>query len=109
MASFAGVSFDANADDYQETRDSRTSIQDIPGGDTFYVDLAGRGQLKISMTVLLDDNGAYGALNGQLGHEGSLSIETLDGHSAVLTKVGRAQPYPSGQVKASIEFLVVDT
>jgi hypothetical protein len=109
MASFAGISFDVDGADYSESRESRTTIQDIPGGDVFYVDLAGRGQLKITLSILLDDAGAYGALNGQLGNQGSLAIDTLDGHQAVLTKVGRAVPYPSGQVVATAEFLVTDT
>lgn len=108
MASFGTVSFTADRQGFQESRDARTAIIEIPGGDNFYVDMAGRSPLKISVNCLLADAGAWGALNSLLGLERVLTIETLNTHNAVLMSLTRPAPQIDGQVQSTANFVITD-
>ena len=59
MASFGTESFTALTDSLQETREARVTIIDIPGGDNFYVDRAGPGPQRMSLNIVLADDGAW--------------------------------------------------
>lgn len=112
MATFATsditVTFTADAKTYQETREAKVAVQDIPGGDNFYADRGGRSPLHWSVSVLLLNDTVWGQLNAALGDQGSLTIETLDSHSAVLLRIGRPYPSSNGETLATAEFLILD-
>lgn len=108
MASFNGITFTADGGDFEESREARVAVQDIPGGDTFYADRAGRAPLKWRLGILLPDGTAWGALNSSIGQQSSLSVETLDSHTAILMRVSRPSPFLDGQVRANVEFLITD-
>lgn len=108
MASFGGVSFVVDTDGFQESREGRVSIVEIPGGDTFYVDRAGRSPLKLNLDVLLPDAGSWGTLNSLIGQEQTLNVETLDSHLAVLMSVSRPAPQLDGTTKATVQFIVTN-
>ena len=108
MASFGAVSFTVDTDSFQESRDARVTLVEIPGGDGFYVDRAGRSPLKLNVNVLLANESAWGALNALLGQEQSLVIETLNTHDAVLMSVSRPAPAADGQVRGTANFLITD-
>ena len=112
MSSFAApgatVTFEALYGDYEESRAARVAIQEIPGGDTAYADQAGRSPLRWKMTMAIADESAWGALNAVLGEEGTLSVDTLNTHSAILMSVSRRAPYLDGTTVASAEFLITD-
>lgn len=107
-SAFNGISFTADGGNFEESREGRVAIQEIPGGDFFYVDRGGRSPQHIRMDVVLEDASAWGALNAAIGDEGTLTIDSLDTHSAVLMRVSRSAPFADNQVKASVEFLITD-
>lgn len=113
MASFTtssvSASFTADGNDFQESREARVGIQEIPGGDVFFADRAGRSPLKWSLSVVLLNDTVWGQLNAALGSEGTLAVESLDTHTAVLMKVSRPVPSMTGEVRATVEFLITDT
>lgn len=113
MSSFAGgsfsVTFTVQRDSFAESRQGRVAVQEIPGGDEFFVDLGGRSPLTIKLKAIIPDATSWGALNGAIGTEGLLAIDTLDSHQAVLMNAQRDAPYgPDGQMSANLEFIVVD-
>jgi hypothetical protein len=108
MASFGAVSFVAGIDSFQENREGRVTIIEIPGGDNFYVDLAGRTPLKLNLNILLASLGAWATLNTLLGTEASLVVETLDTHDAVLMSLSRPAQQPDGQTIATAQFVITD-
>lgn len=108
MASFGGVTFIVDTDSFQESRDGRVNIVEIPGGDTFYVDRAGRSPLKLSLSILLPDASAWGTLTSLIGQEQTLSVETLDTHLAVLMSASRSAQNLDGTSKASVSFVVTN-
>lgn len=108
MPTFAGVTFETDAEQFNESREARVAVQEIPGGDTFYVDRAGRSPLKWTVGMLLPNGASYGSLNAVLGTQGELSISGLDIHQAVLMRVSRPAPEIDGQTRATAEFLIVD-
>lgn len=109
MSGFAGVSFVADFDSFRERREARVTVQDIPGGDIFYVDRAGRGPLTISVSILVNDEGAWGALHANIGNQSTLAIDGLTSHQAVLMSVERGKVYIDGRTIGTAEFLIVDT
>lgn len=108
MSDFGGVSFIVEADDYSEHRTGRVAIQEIPGGDTFYVDRGGRGPMFVDVTVLLQSLTLLGSLMTQLGQSGSLRVDGRDTHDATLMEVGGPAQQIDGQTKATLKFLVTD-
>lgn len=102
------VTFESIGDGFNESRDARVAVQEIPGGDAFYVDRAGRGPLNWTVAMFLASSAAYGQLNAALGQEGTLSVSPLDTHSAVLMKVSRPSPLGDGRTRATAEFLITD-
>ena len=108
MASFGIVPFTVDTDSFQESRDARVSVIEIPAGDRFWVDRAGRSPLKLSISILLPNSSAWGTLNTLLGTEQPLVIETLDTHAAVLMTLTRPAPQIDDQVKASATFIITD-
>jgi hypothetical protein len=112
MSSFVNgtvnVTFTVDRDGFSEQRDARTSVQEIPGGDEFTLDLAGRQPHKLSAKVTLSSETSWGAMNAALGTVGSLQIDTLTTHEAVLMSVSREAPYLDGQVSANVDFLITD-
>ena len=108
MASFAGVNFTADFDSYRENREARVTVLDIPGGDIFYVDQAGRGPMTVSVGVLVNDESSWGALHSNIGRQGSLNVDGLTSHQAVLMKCERGKVYANGQTVGSLDFLIVD-
>ena len=106
MASFGPVSFTVDVDAYEEKREARVAIQEIPGGDTFYVDRAGRRPLFWSFGILLANFGGWAALNSLIGTSATLSIELNDSHTATLMSLSRPGPQVDGQTRASAEFLI---
>lgn len=113
MSSFSAsggtINFTAVSGDYEETRAARVAVQEIPGGDEFTVDLAGRSPLRWKIQMHIENDSAWGALNAVLGQAGSLNVDTLDGHAAVLINVSRRAPYLDGTTLATGEFLITDT
>lgn len=113
MASFntstVSVSFTGDGSDFEESREAKVAIQDIPGGDTFYADRGGRGPLRWRLGAVLLNSTVWGQLNSVVGDEGSLNVETFDGHTAILMRVSRPVPFADAQVKCSVEFLITDT
>ncbi len=112
MSSFTNgsvnVLFTMDRESFSEQRDARVATQEIPGGDEFTVDLAGRQPHKLSGKIIMADSTAWGALNAALGTTGSLQIDTLDTHSVVLMSVSREAPYVDSQISASVSFLITD-
>lgn len=112
MATFVSgatvVTFGVSSDDYQEQRTGRVAVQEIPGGDAFYVDLAGRGPLSWRFTLDLANATLWGLLNTLIAQQGVLSIDTLDVHEAVLMSLSREAPKPDGRMLAQAEFLITD-
>lgn len=108
MASFGAVSFTVETDSFQESREGRVTVVEIPGGDSFYVDLAGRSPLKTTLSIILADLTAWGALNALLGTEASLVVETLTTHSAALLSLSRQAQQVDGQIKATAQFVITD-
>lgn len=112
MASFTtatiSIPFTADRDDYTESRQARVAVQEIPGGDTFYADRAGRGPMNVKFSLLLANATDYGALFGQVERPGTLVIEGLDSHAVILMSVSAPVPFLGGQRKASAEFLITD-
>lgn len=109
MSSFAGVGFEALYGDYEETRGARVAIQEIPGGDVAYADLAGRMPLRWKMQLWIENESVWGALNAALGTQGTLAVDTLNSHEAILLSVSRRAPYLDGTTVATAEFLITDT
>lgn len=93
---------------FSEQRDARVATQEIPGGDEFTVDLAGRQPHKLSIKAILPNETAWGAMNSALGTTGSLQIDTLTTHTVVVMSASREAPYIDGQVSASLAFLITD-
>lgn len=112
MATFTSgpvtITFTSDADAFSEKREARVAVQEIPGGDSFYVDRAGRRPLNWSVGMLLASSSVYGQLNSRVQETGTLSIETFDSHAVVLMSVGRPSPQIDGQTRCSAEFLVTD-
>ena len=108
MASFGGVTFTVDRDGFQESREGRVTVVEIPGGDNFYVDMAGRGPQKLNVDILLPDASAWATLTTLLGQQQTLSIETLDTHLAVLLNVTRPAPQIDGTTKATASFVITD-
>lgn len=102
------VQFDAQTDSFDESRPARVAIQDIPGGDTFYVDQAGRGPLRWNVRMLLPNATAWGQLTSVLGEAGTLAVDTLDSHAVVLLNVSRSAPHVDGTMLATAEFVITD-
>jgi hypothetical protein len=112
MSSFSSgsvnVTFTVDRESFSEQRDARVATQEIPGGNEFTVDLAGRQPHKISVKAILPNETSWGAMNSALGTTGSLQIDTLNTHDVVVMSVSRDAPYIDGQISASIAFLVTD-
>lgn len=102
------VTFEADADSWSEQRPARVALQEVPGGDAFYVDQAGRGPLRQSFRMELENEFAWGALNSVLGQEGSLAISPFDTHTAVLLSASRRGVFLDGRVLAEVEFVITD-
>jgi hypothetical protein len=109
ISSAASVSFTIDREGYSEQREARAAMQEIPGGDEFTLDLAGRQPHKLSGKILLASATAWGALNAALGTVGTLAIDTLDPHDAVLMSVSREAPYVDGQISATVDFTITDS
>jgi len=108
VSSAVNVSFTMDREGFSEQRDARVATQEIPGGDEFTVDLAGRQPHKISAKIILENATAWGAMNTALGTVGSLQIDTLDTHDAVLMSVSREAPYVDGRISATVNFVITD-
>jgi hypothetical protein len=112
MATFTSgavtVTFTSDNDAFNEKREARVAVQEIPGGDAFYVDRAGRRPLNWNVGMLLANATAYGQLNSRINETGTLTIETLDSHAVVLMSVGRPSPEIDGRTRCSAEFLITD-
>lgn len=108
--SLASVTFTVESSSYDEKRDAKVAVTDIPGGDVFYVDRAGRGPLRVSFGILVANSTIWGTLNSALilGQSGTLSIEGLDSHTATLVATGRPAAAQDGQILGSAEFLITD-
>lgn len=102
------VSFTMDRESFSEQRDARVATQEIPGSDQFTVDLAGRQPHKLSGKIILADATAWGALNSALGAVGSLQIDTLNTHQAVLMSASREAPYVDNQISATVSFVITD-
>jgi len=102
------VTFTADGSNMSEKREARAQVQDIPGADAFYVDLAGRGPLTLTVGMVLANSTAWGQANVAVGQQGTLAIDGLDTHQAVLMSVNRPAPMPDGQTKATADFLITD-
>lgn len=109
MASFAGVTFIVDMEGFTEKRTARVAVQEIPGGDTFYVDHGGRGPMFTEMTVLLQNVSLLGALMANLGQTGGLAIDGRDSHTATLMEVNGQAQGADGSVKASLKFVITDS
>jgi hypothetical protein len=108
MASFGGISFTVDREGFSEQREARVAAQEIPGGDEFTLDLAGRQPHKLSAKAIFLNETAWGAMNAALGTVGSLQIDTLTTHNAVLMSANREAPYLDGQVSAHLDFIITD-
>jgi len=109
MGSFAGIQFIVSEDGYKETRTGRVAIQEIPGGDNFYVDQGGRGPMYIDMTVLLTNVSQLGSLMANLGQISVLDVDGRDSHMCVLMEVGGGPQFGSEQLTADLKLLAIDT
>lgn len=113
MASFSSaagsVDFETDGDKYTEQREGRVTVQEIPGGDAFYVDRAGRKPQSLTVGMILLNNSAYGTLTAAVGEEGTLTIDSLDSHTVVLMSVSRPAPQVDGRTQATADFIVVDS
>jgi len=108
VSDFAGIPMVVDADNYTERRTARVAIQEIPGGDTFYIDSGGRGPMFVDMTVLVQNVSVLGAFMAQLGASNTLRIDGRDSHTATLMEVGGPAQQPDGQTKATLKFVVTD-
>jgi hypothetical protein len=113
MSTFAApsatVTFDTDGDKYDERHEARVAILEIPGGNNFYADLAGKKPATWSVGMVLQNGTVWGQLNATLGQEGTLNIDTLDSHNAILMSVSRPAPQPNGQTRCTADFLITDT
>lgn len=109
MSSFAGISFIAAMDGFTERRVSRVAIQEIPGGDTFYVDRGGRGPMFTDVTVLVQNMSVVGSLMANLGQISVLNIDGRDSHMATLMEVNSAAQQADGQCSVTLKFVITDS
>lgn len=108
IAGAVSVSFTVDRESLQEKREGRVAVQEIPGGDNFYVDRAGRRPLSWSFGLLLESATAWGQLNSAIGEVGTITVELLDPHTAVLMSLTRPAAELDGRTRASAEFLITD-
>ena len=108
MSDFGGVAFIVDADNYTERRVARVAVQEIPGGDTFYVDRGGRGPMFVDATVLLQNLSLLGSLMAQLGTSSILRVDGRDSHTATLMEVGAPAQEQDGRSRATLKFVVTD-
>ena len=75
-ATFGGVTFDLLLEGLQDTHDGMTTVREVPGGTTAYVDLGGPLLHRRSVTIKVDSEANYltlAALPGTTGASGSLT------------------------------------
>lgn len=96
-------------DSFEERRAARVAIQEIPGGDTFYVDRAGRGPLFWQFQAVMLNSTVWGSMNAALGTSNNLTIDNLDSHTATLMDVSRPAPLSDGRTRATMQFVITDT
>src|SRR6478735_1799644 len=105
-SSYGGIAFTVITDGFQESREGRVGITEIPGGDLFYVDLAGRAPPKLTVNIVLANYTLWSAMNALLGQEQTLIVDTLNTHLAVLMSVTRPAPEVDGQIQATASFVI---
>jgi hypothetical protein len=92
-ATFAGVTFDFLLNGLQDTHEGMTTVREVPGGTTSYVDLGGPLLHRRTVTIKVDSEADYltlAALPGTAAASGSL-ISTAEGaaQDVVLLSIAR--------------------
>lgn len=106
MASFGAVSFTVDGSTFQERRDGRVAIQEIPGGDDYFVDRAGRRPLFWSFGLVLANTTDFGTLNTLIGTSATLTVELHSAETATLMSLSAPTTQVDGQQRATAEFVV---
>jgi len=92
-ATFGGVTFDLLLDGLEDTHGGNTSVREIPGGTSAYVDLGGPLLPRRTVTIKVDSEADYrtlAALPGTSGAQGTLTSPAEGAaRSAVLLSVSR--------------------
>lgn len=104
-ATFNSVTFSLLVKSGGLSQDADVTERHIPGGNSTYVDRAGRKLPRISGTAKLAAFADLTSLRAQLGETGTL-VYSEGSFAAVLLRVNRSQSLPSGVQFAEVEFLV---
>jgi hypothetical protein len=106
MASFDGVTFTVDGATFQERREGRVAIQEIPGGDNFFVDRAGRRPLFWSFGLVVANATDWGTLHTKIGVSGTLAVELHDSETATLLSLTAPTTQVDGQQRGNAEFVI---
>jgi hypothetical protein len=106
VATFDGVTFIVDGGTFEERREARVAIQEIPGGDSYYVDRAGRRPLFWRFGLVLATFSVWSTLNTKLGVSGTLDVELQGSLTATLMSLSAPTSQVDGQKRATAEFLV---
>ena len=93
---------------FQEARPGNVNVQTIPGGDNFYVDLGGRGPQTLTFQALLDGSSTFDSLIACVGQYGTLVVDNVSTHAAILQHVQRQAPNLDGSMYATLTMLLTD-
>jgi hypothetical protein len=103
---FNGVSFDVL--DAPITRSAGTEVTErhIPGGDTSYLDYAGKSAEHVHVTAYCANTATEANLRAARGVSGTFSY--VDGAlAALLLSAERTLLYPTGESEVALEFILL--
>lgn len=106
MATFGGITFVVDGESFNERREGRVAIQEIPGGDDYFVDRAGRRPLFWSFGMLLDSFSDWSTFNTLLGTSGTLVVELQGSQTATLMSLSAPTSQVDGKKRANAEFVI---
>lgn len=105
MATFGGLTFVLIATKPGFSQQGTVSVRHIPGGNTSYVDVAGRELPSMSGRVHLTTLADFTTLRGLVGTSGTL-VYSEGSFAAVLIGVSRDRVMPSGRQIVDVEFVL---
>lgn len=102
------VSFTASADSWQEPANSQVDVLGFPGGDAIAISISGQRETRRTFKAMFDTPALYRAFRDMRAKAGSLFVETWDTSAvnAVLVRTAPDPPWMSGQVTATVEFIL---
>ena len=107
MASFAGITFEAEIEQLGGSRDSEISVAHIPGSSINVVDVGGQLPLELPLTLYFTVEADFFTLQGLVSSIGTLVY--IDGTfpNTLLKSLGRSRRLPgSGLTFATASFIL---